>query len=115
MFPQNVPVTGYKNPPGKGSSILLTQTNTNWVQHKGWSQDKDKGDDFTVGSFTLSGPTALPAEMLPDQKQGEHQRQKAVEHKEVLKTEKTAKCGISTTGNCLWNPTWAPCLGFGVP
>lgn len=35
MFPQNVPVTGYKNPPGKGSSILLTQTNTNWVQHKG--------------------------------------------------------------------------------
>lgn len=36
-----------------------------------------------VASFTLSGPTALPA----DQGQG----QKAVEHKEVLKTQSTAK------------------------
>lgn len=104
MFSKSIPVTGYKNPAGRVSSTPCTQTNVHWMQHK--DKDKDKGDDLLCSCYIFhpEWPNTSSFRNAARPRARGAPRKKAMEHKEVLKPEKTAKWGICT-GNCLQNPT----------
>lgn len=117
MFSKSIPVTGYKNLLGEAPLLSPPKPTGTGCSTRGDPRTRTKGDDL-LGSCCFFHPEWLNTSSCRNAARPKARgapRQKAMEHKEVLKTEKTAKCGICTTGTCLQNPTWTPCLGFGCP